>query len=125
MRWYATALCACTALLLGCGDDDEPARSATVPAGETLVVKGNEYAFDPARIVVTGSGALRIRFDNTGNLAHNLVVLDGERRVAGTSPISGGERRELTVRASSGRYRMVCTVGDHEELGMTGELELP
>ena len=63
------------------------------------MVKGNEYAFDPSR-VVTGSGALRIRFDNTGNLAHNFVVLDGERRVAGASPIRGGERRELTVRAS-------------------------
>ena len=95
VRWSATALCTCTALLLGCGDDDEPARSATVPAGETLVVKGNEYSFDPARIVVTGSGALRIRFDNRGSLAHNLMVLDGERGMAGTQPFSGGERREL------------------------------
>jgi plastocyanin len=125
VRRSATALYACTALLAGCGDDDEPTRSATVPAGETLVVEGDEYAFDPGRIVVTGQGALRIRFDNTGNLAHNLVVVDGDRRVAGTSAITGGESRELTVRGRAGRYRMVCTVGDHEELGMTGELALP
>lgn len=119
------ALCACTALLPGCGDDDEPTRSATVPADRALVVKGDEYKFDPGRIVVTGAGPLRIRFDNTGNLAHNLVLFDGDRRVAGTSPIQGGDSRALSVRGPAGRYRMVCTVGDHEELGMRGELELP
>jgi uncharacterized cupredoxin-like copper-binding protein len=28
------------------------------------------------------------------------------------------------VNLEHGRYEMVCTVGDHAELGMTGELEV-
>jgi len=28
------------------------------------------------------------------------------------------------VRLAPGRYRIVCTVGDHEQLGMSSELEV-
>ena len=112
----------------GCGgDDEEPARRAvTVAAGQELRVAADEYSFDPARVTVAAGppGALEIVLDNRGSLAHNLKVFRGDRELGGTPTFPGGEARPGRVRLAAGRYRMVCTVGNHEELGMTGQLEL-
>jgi plastocyanin len=120
------APCAILLCLAGCGgdDDEEPARSVTVNPNSTLVVTGDEYSFDPGRVVVGGAGPLTIRLRNAGELAHNLrVERDGED-IGGTPTFGGGETQAGRVNLEHGRYEMVCTVGDHAELGMTGELEV-
>ena len=126
MRWPSPTPVVCLALLAGCGgEDDPPARTVDVAAGQRVRVTAEEYAFDPSALVVAGGGApLRITLDNRGDLAHNLRVLDGERDVVGVPSFPGGEERTATLRLAAGRYRLVCTVADHEELGMDGELEL-
>ena len=117
-----------TALLLvlaaGCGDDDdEPGRTVTADPGETVEVVADEYSFDPENIVLTGPGQFRVRLDNQGSLAHNLRVLDGAIPLGGTPTFIGGDARTGIVRVPEpGEYELVCTVGDHEELGMTGKL---
>jgi plastocyanin len=118
--------CAIFACLAGCGDDgdEEPSRSVTVNPNSTLEVIGDEYSFDPRRVVVRGAGPLTIRLRNRGELAHNLrVERDGED-VGGTPTFPGGETQSGRVDLERGRYEMICTVGDHAELGMTGELEV-
>jgi plastocyanin len=117
------------ALLAGCGggDDGEPGGgggAATTAAGETLRVVGDEYFFSPAAVVVRGGGELTIRLENEGSLAHNLRLRRGGRDAGGTPTFAGGESGSDTVRLSAGRYEMLCTVGDHAELGMTGELQV-
>jgi plastocyanin len=111
----------------GCGgDDDGGGNGAATPlsAGATLRVIADEYSFAPAAVVLDGGGELRIRLQNEGSLAHNLrLVRDGED-VGGTATFPGGESGSDLVRVSAGRYEMVCTVGDHAELGMTGELQV-
>ena len=137
MRRLLPFVLLCATFAAGCGGDDggggdggggeEPARRAvTVPAGKSLRVKGDEYRFDPARVTVAdgGPGPLNIVLDNRGSLAHNLKVFRGDRELGGTPTFPGGEARAGSVRVPRGRYRLVCTVGDHEELGMTGELEV-
>ena len=123
----------CAALLAGCGggggEDEESRPPATLRPGQTLRVVGDEYSFDPSRVVVRGASAgratpLRIRLANEGALAHNLRVLRGDRELGGTPTFPGGEARSGTVRLAPGKYRMVCTVGDHGELGMVGRLEV-
>jgi plastocyanin len=112
--------------LAGCGgDDDEDAvRSVTVNPNTTLRVTAEEYSFDPGRVVVRGAGPLTVRLRNAGDLAHNLrVTRDGEE-LGGTPTFRGGETASGRVNLEHGRYRMVCTVGDHADLGMTGELEV-
>ena len=126
MRCPPAAVCACLAAIAGCGDDeDEPQRLVRVAAGEPIRVTAKEYSFDPGRIVVTGKPELlRITLDNRGTLAHNLMVLDGERELGGTASFPAGERRGARVPVKPGKYRFVCTVADHRELGMEGELEV-
>jgi plastocyanin len=116
-----------TALVLvlaaGCGDDDdEPGRTVTVKSGTAVQVVADEYSFDPETIVLTGGGEFEVELENTGSLAHNLRVLDGAGDIGGTPTFSGGQTRSGTVQVDPGDYELVCTVGDHEELGMTGKL---
>ena len=125
MRRLAAPL-AVVALLAGCGgdDDDEPGRTATVDAGATVDVTAREYSFDPETIVVEGGGALTIRLDNAGDLAHNLRLRRDDRDAGGTPTFEGGRTESGSVQVEPGTYEMLCTVGDHAELGMTGELQV-
>jgi plastocyanin len=116
--------CAILTCLAGCGGDDgeEPARSVTVNPNSALEVTGDEYSFDPGRVVVRGAGPLTIRLRNTGELAHNLRLEQNGEDIGGTPTFPGGETQSGRVNLEHGRYEMICTVGDHAELGMTGEL---
>jgi plastocyanin len=124
VRRSAVPLCILLATLTGCGDDDVPLRTVTVGGAQPIRVNGDEYRFDPGRIVVRGAAPVRITLVNRGTLAHNLNVFDGERRLAGVRSFPPGEERSLRFDAPPGAYRIVCTVADHEELGMAGELDL-
>jgi len=109
----------------GCGsDDDKPGRTVAIQSGETLTVVADEYSFDPETIVMRGGRELTIELDNQGSLAHNLRVFDGDTDVGGTPTFQGGDPRSGSLRVEPGDYELVCTVGDHEDLGMTGKLRV-
>ena len=122
MRRFALTLALCPLLSPGCGGDDAPERTVTVPANGEVAVVGREYSFDPSGIVVRGAGRLRIRLRNEGSLAHNIKVLRGDEQVGGTPSFPPGQSESALVVLEHGNYELVCTVGDHAELGMTGEL---
>ena len=107
----------------GCGGDDEaPHRTLKVSSGELVTVVAKEYSFDPDTIVVTGGGKLTLELDNQGTLAHNVRVLDGGKDVGGTPTFAGGEPRGGPIKLEPGEYELLCTVGDHADLGMKGKL---
>ena len=114
-------------LAAGCGDDDDQKGAKgpvkTVPGGQPLRVVAKEYSFTPARATTGGSEPIRVELDNQGSLAHNLKVLQGDRELGGTPTFPKGTR-DGSVKLAPGKYRLVCTVGDHEQLGMVGELEV-
>lgn len=118
--------CAIVLWLAGCGggDDEEPVRTATVNPNSTLRVTAEEYSFDPGRVVVRGAGPLTIRLRNGGDLAHDLRVRRDGEEIGGTPVLAAGRIESARVNLEHGRYEMICTVGDHAELGMTGELEV-
>jgi plastocyanin len=118
--------CAILLCLAGCGgdDDEEPGRSVTVNPNSTLRVAADDYSFDPDRVVVRGAGPLTIRLRNDGDLAHNLRIERTGEDIGGTPTFQGGETWSGRVNLEHGNYELICTVGDHAELGMTGELEV-
>ena len=116
--------CALLLAAAGCGGEDggKPTRTVTTDAGGTLTVTAHEYSFDPNRIVVGGAGAVRIVLRNEGDLAHNIhLERDGED-VGGTPSFAPGGSRSVRLDLRPGTYELLCTVGDHAELGMKGEL---
>jgi plastocyanin len=118
--------CASLLVFLACGGDEQDggASTASVSPGTTLEVTAKEYSFNPGGVSVSGAGQLTIRLENAGSLAHNLTLERGGKRVGGTPTFPGGKTRSGRVRLEPGRYEMVCTVGDHAELGMRGELQV-
>ena len=119
--------------LAACGDSGEKGPggggSLTVEAVRDGRVEASEYDFDPSRIVVTGAAGeaspeLSLTLDNRGSLAHNLKVFEGDRQLGGTPTFEAGRRRSGSVRVAPGKYELVCTVGNHAELGMVGTLEV-
>jgi plastocyanin len=112
----------------GCGGGEErggPGVSATtVAAGRALEVTAREYSLTPANVVVTGAGRLRLRLRNSGSLPHDVRVQSGDRDLGGTASIPGGKSATAVLDLPPGRYRILCTVGDHAQLGMTGTLRV-
>ncbi|MEA2455290.1 MAG: hypothetical protein QOI45_1552, partial [Thermoleophilaceae bacterium] len=113
-------------LVAGCGGDDQQvtSRTVTVDQGGTVTIKAHEYSFDPDRVVVGAAGPLTIRLENDGDLAHNIRVRRAGKEIGGTPSFRGGRTESARVRLTPGTYEMLCTVGDHAELGMRGELEV-
>ncbi|HMJ97114.1 MAG TPA: hypothetical protein VK486_14765 [Thermoleophilaceae bacterium] len=124
MRRFALVLALCPLLVLGCGGDDEPGRTVTAPANAKLRVVAGEYSFDPSTIVLEGAGTLTVTLENDGSLAHNLKVLRGDEQIGGTPTLPAGRSGSAGIELERGSYRIICSVGDHEQLGMTGTLRV-
>ena len=88
-----------------------------------IEVVGDEYSFDPETIVTT-PGTLSILLRNEGTLAHNLKVFEGDREIGGTPTFQAGRERGAIVQLFRGEYDLVCTVGNHADLGMVGKLRV-
>jgi plastocyanin len=124
LRRSALVLALSSLLVLGCGDEGKPGRTVTAPADAKLSVVADEYSFDPSTIVLEGAGTLTVTLRNKGSLAHNLKVLRGDEEVAGTPTLPGGQSESARLKLGQGSYRIICSVGDHEQLGMTGTLRV-
>ena len=124
MRRFALTLALCSLLVAACGDDDDSGRTVTAPANAKLRVLADEYSFDPSAIVLRGAGTLTLTLRNQGSLAHNLKLFSGDDEIGGTPTLPAGRSESSRLNLEHGAYRMVCTVGDHEEQGMTGTLRV-
>jgi plastocyanin len=108
--------------LAGCGGGGGGGgKAVTVPAGKPVDVTARDYSFSPATIQVT-AGNVRFNLKNAGAQAHDLHVEKGGQDLGGTSVFGPGSTQGATVKLSPGTYDFVCTVGDHEALGMKGKL---
>jgi plastocyanin len=124
LRRFALTLVLSSLLVTACGDDDDAGRTVTAPANAKLRVAADEYSFDPSTIVLRGAGTLTLTLRNQGSLAHNLKLFRGDEEIGGTPTLPAGRSESTRLNLEHGSYRMVCTVGDHEELGMTGTLRV-
>jgi plastocyanin len=126
MRRTLTLAAVGAAALGGCGGGDGGGPATTVAAGKPFVVKADEYKFDPGKVVVkagtTGPTTLTIQLTNGGAQAHDLHLERGGDDLGGTPVFGPGQTKTAKVTLTPGTYDFVCTVGDHEQLGMKGTL---
>ena len=116
------------ATLLGaCGSDPK-----YVPAsGRAVSLRLDEYRVLPARVTVP-AGRVRIIARNVGRLTHNVAVVqfnrplgeDEEKQYARTPTAHPGEVVRTAVTLKPGKYRLVCTIANHDNLGQYGELKV-
>jgi plastocyanin len=100
----------------GCGEPD-----AEAVKDRTLEVHATEFRFSPQNVVMT-PGKTTIVLVNDGKLPHNLKLLRKGTRIGGPATVQHGGRSTWDVVLREGRYRMVCTIQNHDDLGQYGEI---
>jgi plastocyanin len=113
--------------LSGCGGD-----TPYVPAsGRAVGLRLDEYRVLPQRVTVA-AGRVRIIARNVGRLTHNIAVVqfdrplgeDEEKQYARTPTAHPGQVVRTSVTLKPGKYRLVCTIANHDNLGQYGELKV-
>jgi uncharacterized cupredoxin-like copper-binding protein len=112
----------------GCGADVAYTRAAD----RRVEVKLAEYSITPERIQVT-AGRVTLVAHNEGVVTHNLAVVQFKRPKSGeqektygkpTRTLFPGQTGSTTVDLKAGKYRLVCTIANHDNLGQYGELKV-
>ena len=115
------------AVLSGCGGSS-PMRDRD----GTLHLKLDEYRIRPQAIEVR-TGTIRIVARNLGRLTHNVKVQQADDAQGSTTPVEFGGTataqpgqtvRSAAIRLRPGLYRLVCTIGNHENLGQYADLRV-
>lgn len=123
------ALTACGAESASSGSG---ARATTAPAAattgggasggaaSTVNVTGDDFKFMLDKSSVP-AGTVTFAFKNAGPSPHNFVMLiDGKQMES--KLINANETASLAIPLKAGKYKYICNVAGHEQLGMVGEL---
>jgi plastocyanin len=89
------------------------------PAVKEFTIEGSNFKFNPAEIRVKKGDTVKITFKNTGGL-HDWVVDEFNAR---TQRIQADESETIRfVADKAGTFEYYCSVGDHRQMGMKGNL---
>jgi plastocyanin len=113
-----TAAALAVAAIAGCGGA-EPA--ANVRDGR-IAITLDDFLISPQELRAQ-PGRITFEVINRGRVGHNFRVRgrDGEEPLQVTTRLPGDSATE-SADLPRGDYTMVCTVANHEELGMSGRL---
>jgi uncharacterized cupredoxin-like copper-binding protein len=113
----ATVALVAMAVVIGCGGDEPTAVARSEPVEITL----DEFLIAPQDVIVP-RGRVTLRIADRGHLRHSFRLQGADGEPVAVKAIFPGETKERTADLAPGEYRMVCTVSNHAELGMTGRL---
>jgi plastocyanin len=113
-----TAALLAAAVLAGCGG-----AGPTVEVRDQRVeIELDDFLIRPQNVRAQ-AGELTFTVANQGRLGHNLRLSGGsEGEQVVTTTLLPGDGATKTVTLAPGAYTMLCTVANHEQLGMTGRL---
>lgn len=121
MRYTAAIVMIVSVLaVVGCGGDDEEAAT-TEPAAETFAISMNDFTLSPATVTIDAPGTYTFDATNDGGVDHAFEI-EGGGVEEETETVGPGESTSLTVDLEAGTYEMYCPIGNHRDLGMTGEV---
>jgi uncharacterized cupredoxin-like copper-binding protein len=112
----------------GCGAEIAYTRAAD----RRVEVRLAEYSITPEHIQVR-AGRVTLVAHDVGRLTHNLAVVQFKRPKSGeeeksygkpTRTLFPGQTDSITVHLKPGKYRLVCTIANHDNLGQYGELKV-
>jgi plastocyanin len=113
-----TAAVLAATVMAGCGG-----AGPTVEARDQRVeIELDDFLIRPQNVRAQ-AGELTFAVTNRGRLGHNLRLRGGSpgEQVVTTTLLPGDGAAE-TVTLAPGTYTMLCTVANHEQLGMTGRI---
>jgi plastocyanin len=113
----AIAVLAAALVLHGCGGGEPAARAQDGRVAITL----DEFLISPQDIELRAG---RVTFDvvDRGRLRHSFRLWGPGGEPVAVKSLFPGDHASRTAILRPGEYRMVCTIMNHAELGMTGKL---
>lgn len=106
---------------------------------KNVVILAYEYSFSPSHTEIKAGEMVKITLDNLGKVEHDIAIIGMEAEIEEQSSSHDygqtnsqlhlhsfpGEKQDISFTAyTPGTYRYVCTIPGHEELGMTGVIEI-
>ena len=88
---------------------------------QRLALELDDFFISPQNVRAE-PGRLTVAVANRGRLGHNLRVRGARGEPIKVTTLLPGEEATVSATLAPGSYRMLCTVANHEELGMTGTL---
>ncbi len=119
MRRRTLPLLALLIALPGCLSEGPTTRAST----RSLTVTLGDYFIRPQRVSVPG-GRTTLTVVNHGRLGHTLRIRINDTVVLAYTAIQPGASRTRSFHLRRGRYTMFDPIGNNEELGMHGTLEV-
>ena len=119
----ALVLVAAMIAVAGCGGDDDGGSEETTngTSSQTFSIVESDFTLNPATVTVDGPGTYTFEATNDGGVDHSLEI-EGNGVEEETDTIGPGESASVTVDLESGTYEMYCPIGNHRDLGMSGEI---
>ena len=114
---HLTAAVLAAAVLGGCGGA-EPAASAR---DGRIAITLDDYFISPQEVRAR-TGRITFAVTNRGRVGHNFRVRDEDGERVQVTTLLPGDSATEPADLPRGEYTMVCTVANHEELGMSGRL---
>jgi uncharacterized cupredoxin-like copper-binding protein len=108
-------------LLAGCGGDDGGEEATTGTSSQTFSIVESDFTLSPGTVTVDGAGTYTFEATNDGGVDHALEI-EGNGIEEETETIAPGESASVTLDLEAGTYEMYCPIGNHRDLGMTGEI---
>jgi plastocyanin len=108
---------ALAAAVSGCADDAQPTRVRDGRVQVTL----DDFLIRPQRLRAR-PGRITFEATNRGAVGHTLRVKRGDREVVAIKTLLPGASGRGAGTFTRGEYKLVCILGNHEELGMYGTL---
>jgi plastocyanin len=113
----ATAALVALAVAGGCGGEEPTA----VVRNNAVQITLDEYLIAPQNLTAR-PGRVTFRVVNRGRLRHSFRLWGADGAPLEIETLFPGDEAVKMAELAPGEYRMVCTVSNHAELGMTGRL---
>jgi cytochrome c oxidase subunit 2 len=87
---------------------------------QTVTIEGGNFYFKPNEIRVKKGQKVKITFSNVGNTMHAFVINEFNVKI---DPIPGGQSATAEFTPDkSGTFEFYCSIPNHRQMGMKGNL---
>jgi uncharacterized cupredoxin-like copper-binding protein len=121
VRTVATLLVALTFAVAGCGGDDGEEATNGTSSQQSFSISESDFTLTPPTVTIDAPGTYTFEATNDGGVDHALEI-EGNGIEEVTDTIAPGESASVTVDLETGTYEMYCPIGNHRDLGMSGEV---
>ncbi|HZQ10191.1 MAG TPA: cupredoxin domain-containing protein [Anaerolineae bacterium] len=119
---FASVVLVIAAIISACGGGGGNTNPDNTSGGQTVMVQGSEFEYQPNVINAKPGEKVNVQFKNTGTVEHTFVIKDLNFKIVAEPGQT--VTKSFTAPSSSGSFEIHCDVAGHTEAGMKGTLNV-